>query len=904
MLKTLSLLKNLATPAGLASLLFLALIFAALKLIPTDILIASDSAFPKALFIFQFICIFVLLFWLARDLWEFLKPLVWEDEPTSAPQARQMAQGSAGPRARPSAHSAANGPGLAKQPREKEKGQSWLKRVLGCFRGLRPHILAAAALALAAALLAGTQIEPANRNATEEGIWLAIGQNMRASNAAVACPQGIFQGEAFFCKDSRIFFNSKGLPFLEMLGIEVFGKSMWHWAFKVQLVLFPLTLLAFFLAVLAWTRSDALSLLAMALLAAQPALLFQTRSLSVEPLYILLLSLSLLTFRFAFERNTWAHWVLAALTLAFFAQVQTNSVFSFAAFALLAWPRLLDSKGAKLPLFIFSLALFTVPVLITNAVYWNYDFSEGAGFDVHGHFFENLLGNWRFMTHVDRAAGGLPGHPFLPYFNYLAALGLVVLLVATIRELALRLPKRATPLLACLALYSLQAYPILENLEANAAIPVNQHLLLPLFPALALLAAYPFCLLLGYIKHTLRLRDATALAIVLACVPLVFTLGFKRAFNSNLLYMADTRKFELGEIIKWADSEAGNRQPLFFYSFPVTLVAHGFSAMEYSGLLTLPSDSLARWFQQHSGAYYVRGLDCAVREGTQEPLIPNNQLAACRPLEQFANLDKVAETAAYGYKLEIFKIEGLKSWFFKKGELKWGVPYPDSLGKRRLDLVINREQSGDGNREQSDNLALTAGLGQSMVHAGPLQNGTVSLQVEPSTRGYELLLLQAFDKAKGQVVGHAFEWLAPSASSNTAKLGDFLRFGDSLNVTSLSELGGPKMTIGRESYGDYFGLATPYTGELALGGRYDSLSAIFGFNDSDTLCAATAMLRLQGDGATLYEGELEYGKSTPVNLNLAGIQHLTLEAVASEEAQTACTTVGVANALLYRKVEE
>src|SRR5690554_6582024 len=101
----------------------------------------------------------------------------------------------------------------------------------------------------------------------------------------------------------------------------LFGSDL-KWIFNAQLLLLFATAILFFIALFVWTKDPLLSFISTSFLISQPTVLFQFRSVSVEPLYIFLSALALLVFKWAYQKNTVLHWIFLALVLAFFAQTR------------------------------------------------------------------------------------------------------------------------------------------------------------------------------------------------------------------------------------------------------------------------------------------------------------------------------------------------------------------------------------------------------------------------------------------------------------------------------------------------------------------------------------------------------------------------------------------------------
>ncbi|MCR5029689.1 MAG: glycosyl hydrolase family 98, partial [Fibrobacter sp.] len=260
----------------------------------------------------------------------------------------------------------------------------------------KPYILIVGIFALGATFFAGTQIEARHRVQSDESVFMAIAQNMYFNQTTGTCDEGEFENGKLNCFKDSDSFKTKGLSFLYLLGMPFFGPDL-HWIFHCELAMLFFAALLLFFAIRAWTSDDLLSALTSILLFAQPTVLFQFRSMSVEPLYIFLSALSLWVLKWAFDRNTLRHWILCALVLGFFAQTRQETVFCFLAFLVVALPKILDKKDLKAPAFFATLSLFSAPILITISYFQGYGF-QGGQYSAHGHFLENLKSNWEVMT--------------------------------------------------------------------------------------------------------------------------------------------------------------------------------------------------------------------------------------------------------------------------------------------------------------------------------------------------------------------------------------------------------------------------------------------------------------------------------------------------------------------------
>ena len=262
--------------------------------------------------------------------------------------------------------------------------REWIKGILP----EKAFSIFAVTFAVAVAIFAGTQIEARHRVQSDESVFMSVAQNMYYNQESGTCNQGYFENGGLNCVGKSNSFKTKGLSFLYLLGMPLFGTDL-RWIFKAELLMLPLSFLLMFLAIVAWTRQPLLAFFAALLTALQPTVLFQFRSMSVEPLYIFLSALSLLVFKWAYDRNTIKHWILLALVLAFFAQTRQETAFCLLSFIFFALPKILDKKDFKAPAFFVTLSLFSVPALLTISYFQGFGF-QGGEFEAHGHFFEDL----------------------------------------------------------------------------------------------------------------------------------------------------------------------------------------------------------------------------------------------------------------------------------------------------------------------------------------------------------------------------------------------------------------------------------------------------------------------------------------------------------------------------------
>ncbi len=534
------------------------------------------------------------------------------------------------------------------------------------FKGIlpeRPIVFAALISAIALAVFAGTQIEARHRVQSDESVFMAVAQNMYHNHISATCNQGEFEKGQLDCTNKSNSFKSKGLAFLYTLGMPLLGTDL-HWIFKGELLLLPLSFLMMFLAIVAWTRQPLLAFFAALLMALQPTVLFQFRSMSVEPLYIFLSALSLLVFKWAFDRNTIQHWALLALTLAFFAQTRQETVFCLLPFILFSLPKLLDKKDFKAPVFFVLLSLFSAPVLLTISYFQGFGF-QGGEFSAHGHFIEDLVNNWKVMTKPLNDKGELV-NPFLTYFNWLFLAGLLYLIYRAAMDFR-KGNKFYLGVLAFLALYHIQTYMILENVSGDFGIEINQRYSLVMIPSMAFLAALPIAHLIEYFSYDSRAKKQTSAALVLG---LLFTLLFagwtfhyKEDFNKNIMYNRNHLTTEEQEIWKWLyEQEPGDK--LFVYGRPWHFVAYGVSAYHYDKVRQMNNSQIKRLLEKYNGqVYYIRGLDCWDSQTYHKKAVEHRIPTTCDVFEREMDLEGVKNILiTNNYWVQIAKFNGRKNY--------------------------------------------------------------------------------------------------------------------------------------------------------------------------------------------------------------------------------------------------
>jgi len=571
-------------------------------------------------------------------------------------------------------------------------------------------------------------IEPRSRIQADESIHYVIAQNLYHNQIGQICLEGSFMENSFACVLGQTV-KTRGLSYIYMLGMPFFGTHL-YWVHTLHLFFLALALLSFYLALLAWLKQHSIALLATALLASCPILLFCFRAASVEPLYVTMFCVSLLFLKWAYDRNTTRHWLLLALTLAFFAQTRTETVFCLFAFIAVVWWRTcyqplatshsLLAKFSTLNSFQFSaflatLFFFSIPVLCTLSYMRDSDL-QGGDLGAHGHLFSNIISNFKVMALPSTGNDGILQYPFLPYFTWLALFGLIALIILTVKEFKNKsLATSHLPLatfhsqlstlnsqlsipykyiIAFLILLSPQYIILFNGISADLSMTVQWRFALVILPPMAFLGAF-FLWKLSNLA-TLHSQLSTLNSQLLAKITLygttsiIFTtclIQYKTFIQDipNIRNFVTTEDYELNKWIK----QNSSKRILFFYWYPLVPLAYGYSTYSYMALLNLNSEDLRDILEDYKGeVYFVNASSCDIIVGTAKMQSPNSFRLCDRSMRYFDTQEVYSMKILENFKpFSIHKILGFNDI--------------DSLGLLR---IMNKTESSDSTVEMHFNI--------------------------------------------------------------------------------------------------------------------------------------------------------------------------------------------------------
>jgi hypothetical protein len=776
--------------------------------------------------------------------------------------------------------------------------RDWIKSILPA----KSISIMTLVFAVAVSIFAGTQIEARHRVQSDESVFMAVAQNMYYNHESGTCNQGEFDNGALKCKHTSNSFKTKGLSFLYYLGMPLFGTDL-RWIFTAEFVMLPLAFLLMFLAIVAWTKQPLLAFLAALLTALQPTVLFQFRAMSVEPLYIFLSALSLLVFKWAYDRNTVKHWMLLALILAFFAQTRQETIFCIFAFIFFAFPKLLDKKDAKAPTFFVTFSLFTVPALLTISYFQGFGF-QGGEFEAHGHFFEDLAKNWDVMT-TKLGKNGELINPFLSYFNYLFVIGAIYLAYRAIND-ARKSNFTYLKILGFLLLYHVQTYVILENVSGDFSIEINQRYSLVMLPSMAFVAALPIAHMIQYFATPMNSKEqngkgAIIGTLIAAIIFTGWTFHYKQDFNKNIMYNRNHLTIEEYEILGWLKQQP-KADRFFIYGRPWHFVGYGISSLHYDEARKLSNSKMNELIEKYKGeVYYIRGLDCWDSQTYHKKAVEHRIATTCDVFEREMDMTGVKNILiTNNYWVQIAKFNGRKNYNPEKiistSELEF-VP-ADSAASKPAVLKFHYDLNEQGQTAANWKFAIL--INKKIVKQGDYKYGSYDKEVDLALLqpGYNQVRFLVQDMATRSKLADISKFYFEKGNGAIA-LSDYPIESHTQEWGKMHKdesIDGNKFNVDGQRYMYGIGVHAASTTTFDIGKKFSTLQFSTGLDD-ESLCSEGVAVEVFGDGKSLAKTPFfKNGELQKVEANVAGVQKLIIKTFPKEGIN--CSHVDIINPVL------
>lgn len=494
-------------------------------------------------------------------------------------------------------------------------------------------------------------IENSHRVLSDETSWESMGLQMYFNRSGGICNEGIWADGTLDCKVEVNNFKGKTLGFVHSLAYRL-GEPNRDTALRVNFPFYLLSLVAFFLALSIWFRSDWAALAATAFLGGMPIYLMQSRSASTEVLYIALFAVLIAWYALVPPKDVkWKHFLLTVPLLGLFSGTRQETVFAFIPFALYYF-RYFRGEFYRLPLFVLSVIAVSWPAVNTMAAYRGYDF-QGGNHAAHslGNFAFNFRTDLLAMLNLEKdiSRGGILENPFYTTFTVLLLLSTVWLLY---RMIVKRRYRRG---FALGFLFCIQIFVILLNVSGTFEIDINQRYVLVALPLFALIMA------LG-LKDFLEtcFVDAKRASGISAAAAILLSVGLAllhtSSFDANMLYYKNKLLGEENFLnTKLKDFPENS---IFIYARPWQMLASGHSSFSERTFMNWTTDDFAK-YQNLSGGhiYLVRGQDGYGKVNRESRVVGFKTTDQVNSILDGYRVEKVlAENRLFGYPLTIHRI--------------------------------------------------------------------------------------------------------------------------------------------------------------------------------------------------------------------------------------------------------
>ncbi|MCQ2063803.1 MAG: NPCBM/NEW2 domain-containing protein [Fibrobacter sp.] len=699
-----------------------------------------------------------------------------------------------------------------------------------------------------------------HRVLSDETSWESMGLQMYFEHTGGICNEGIWDNGVLDCKTEVNNFKGKALGFVYSLVFN-FMEPNRDTALLVNYPFYILSLIAFFLALCKWFKSEKLALAATAFLGGMPIYLLQARSASTEVLYICLLSLLMAWYAFVpTNKVNWKHFLLTVPLLGFFAQTRQETVFAFIPFALYYYRYFLE-KPYRLPAFVASVIVVSWPSVNTMAAYRGYDFQGG---DHAAHSFENLWFNLKTNIEImlnlekDSAFGGIMENPFYTSFT-------VILLAATVWLLFRMVYSRRYVRGFVLGIFfCVQIFVILLNVSGTFTIDINQRYVLVALPLFAMLMALG---LFDALQFSTKMRmDAVERIVLGFALLLTFGLMFYHApsYKANMLYYKNKL---LGEedFLNTVLAEYPENS-IYIYSRPWQMLAQGHSAFSERTFEGWSTEVFAEWMQKTGGnIYLVRGQDGYGKVNRDSRVVgfkTTDQID--KILDGYKNERVLIDAKKFGYPLVIYKINS------KKGVSQYAQNFIVSdqddgrivLSKRfsesiACDYVLNDEPQGslllstDADTLHLDSAKIRYGMNRAFFSCFMPDGDTTRVYRDFFIEGERVALLSSL-----KIQSFSQDWGSPQMNESVEH---------------------HKLTLDKEPFRYGIGSHANSILDFDLPRKFDWLYAVVGLDD-ESACGDGVYFVVNTDGREVFRSKKMYSTDKQsVKIGINGASHLQLK---------------------------
>jgi hypothetical protein len=507
---------------------------------------------------------------------------------------------------------------------------NWLIEIYSTETDSKPLLIILSILLFLSILFIQANTEGRPRVLGDENIYTVTAQNLYYNLVGTTCGGGSYVDNNFKCVEVTTI-KPKGLSYLYMLGMPIFGTDL-NWIYNFQTFILLLTGIVFFLALVAWLKNKWQALLATVLLTTQPVLLLLSRSSSIEGFYVFMFALSLFFLKWAYDRNTTRHWILLAITIAFFAQTRTEAIFCLLAFiGVLLYKNKFQVLNYQFSTFLTTLSFFCIPIFCTISINRNSNLQSGA-YSAHGHLTENIITDFKIMAFSHYNSEGTFIFPNFPYFTWFALFGLITLITLTIKEFK----NQNKYILIFLLLLSPQYLILFDSIGGDLGIDIQQRYLLIILPAMSFLGALFIYKMVALLNSLINPKILLTIVISFTFINLIIHYD---SFKQNIIIKYNASLIEYQHLKKFSDKVVG--PSIFFSRNPLFFLDRGISAYGYDLLVNIDENAMNELLEIYKdNIFIVEDSSCKFSHSIPK-VISNEPTRACDRTLSYFEVDTV-----------------------------------------------------------------------------------------------------------------------------------------------------------------------------------------------------------------------------------------------------------------------